>query len=66
MLADEFRDGGVPAQMAPLTVTKATFAAVPKTVTTYHYRGDSACHENGLKCRLLKEKREDRPSGFIW
>jgi hypothetical protein len=43
VLADEFRDGNVPAQMAPLTVAKAAFAAAPKTVTSYYYRGDSAC-----------------------
>jgi len=45
VLADEFRDGNVPAQMAPLTVAQAAFAAAPKTVTSYYYRGDSACHE---------------------
>jgi hypothetical protein len=30
--------------MAPLTVAKAAFAALPKTVTTFYYRGDAACH----------------------
>ena len=48
VLADEFRDGNVPAQMAPLTVAQAAFAAAPTTVTSYYYRGDSACHENKL------------------
>src|SRR5579875_2587608 len=43
VLADEFRDGNVPAQMAPLSVARAAFAALPKTVKTYYYRGDSAC-----------------------
>jgi hypothetical protein len=65
VLADEFRDGNVPAQMAPLTVAQAAFAAVPKTVTSYYYRGDSACHEKGLLRWLLNEKREDGPQGFI-
>ena len=65
VLADEFRDGNVPAQMAPLTVAQAAFAAVPKTVTSYYYRGDSACHEKGLLRWLLNEKREDGPAGFI-
>jgi hypothetical protein len=51
--------------MAPLTVAKAAFAAVPKSVTTYYYRGDSACHEKGLLRWLLNEKREDGPPGFI-
>ncbi len=65
ILADEFRDGNVPAQMAPLTVARAAFAALPKTVTTYYYRGDSACHEKNLLCWLLNEKREEGPQGFI-
>ena len=65
ILADEFRDGNVPAQMAPLSVAKAAFAAVPQSVTTYYYRGDSACHEKGLLRWLLDEKRADGPQGFI-
>ena len=65
VLADEFRDGNVPAQMAPLTVAQAAFAAAPKTVTSYYYRGDSACHENKLLRWLLNEKREGGPAGFI-
>jgi hypothetical protein len=27
---------------------KAAFAALPGTVKTYYYRGDSACHKSGL------------------
>ncbi|MGH2397623.1 MAG: IS1380 family transposase [bacterium] len=65
ILADEFRDGNVPAQMAPLTVAKAAFGALPSTVTTYYYRGDSACHESNLLDWLGNEKREGGPSGFI-
>ena len=45
VLADEFRDGNVPAMMAPLTVAKRAFAALPETVTSFYYRGDSASHE---------------------
>ncbi|HUY12248.1 MAG TPA: IS1380 family transposase [Terriglobia bacterium] len=65
VLADEFRDGKVPAQMAPLTVARAAFAALPKTVKTDYYRGDSACHERGLLNWLRDEKREGGPEGFI-
>jgi hypothetical protein len=65
ILADEFRDGNVPAQMAPLTVARAAFAALPGTITTYYYRGDSACHEKGLLRWLLDENREGGPQGFI-
>src|SRR5712672_1100654 len=58
VLADEFRDGNVPAQMAPLTVAQAAFAALPKTVSTYYYRGDSACHEYVFVGSLTTERRE--------
>ena len=46
VLADQFRDGNVPAQMEPLDVGKRAFAALPSTVQGYYYRGDSACHES--------------------
>jgi len=65
VLADEFRDGNVPAQMAPLSVAKAAFAALPSTVKTFYYRGDSACHESNLLNWLRDEKREGGPQGFI-
>jgi hypothetical protein len=65
VLADEFRDGNVPAPMAPLTVAKAAFAALPKTVSTYHDRGDSACHEKELLRWLSNERREEGPQGRI-
>src|SRR5205807_9419751 len=65
VLADEFRDGNVPAQMAPLTVAQAAYAAAPKTVRSYYYRGDSACHEKKLLRWLLDEKREGGPAGFL-
>ena len=48
VLADQFRDGNVPAQMEPLEVAQRAFAALPSTVQEYYYRGDSACHESGL------------------
>lgn len=65
VLAEEFRDGNVPAQMAPLAVAKAAFAALPPTVKTFYYRGDSACHESRLLNWLRDEKREEGPQGFI-
>lgn len=65
VLADEFRDGNVPAQMAPLTVAKAAFAALPPTVKTFYYRGDSACHESNLVNWLRDDKRAEGPQGFI-
>ncbi|NMC90906.1 MAG: IS1380 family transposase, partial [Smithella sp.] len=65
VLADEFRDGNVPAMMDPLTVAKQAFAALPETVTTYYYRGDSACHESDLINWLRDENRAEGPRGRI-
>ena len=65
VLADEFRDGNVPAMMAPLVVAKQAFGALPETVMTYYYRGDSACHESDLINWLRDENREEGPRGRI-
>jgi hypothetical protein len=48
VLADEFRDGNVPARQEPLTCAKLAFAALPETVTQRYFRGDSAGHEHEL------------------
>ncbi len=65
ILSDEFRDGNVPAMMSPLTGAKAAFAALPKTVETFYYRGDSASHEHELMDWLRNPEREGGPAGFI-
>jgi hypothetical protein len=65
ILADEFRDGNVPAMMKPLTVAKRAYAALPETVKEFYYRGDSACHETELIRWLKDENREGGPQGFI-
>jgi hypothetical protein len=65
VLADEFRDGNVPAGMAPLRVAQAAFAALPSTVTEYYYRGDSACHEHALIDWLRDPARANGPRGLI-
>jgi len=65
VLADQFRDGNVPAQMDPLEVARRAYAVLPSTVTEYYYRGDSACHESGLVNWLREEKREGGPAGRI-
>jgi hypothetical protein len=56
VLADQFRDGNVPAQMEPLEVARRAFAALPSTVREYYYRGDAACHESGLVNWLRDEQ----------
>jgi hypothetical protein len=65
VLADEFRDGNVPAMMAPLPVAQRAFAALPETVTSFYSRGDAACHEHNLMEWLRDEKRDDGPRGLI-
>jgi hypothetical protein len=65
VLADQFRDGNVPAQMEPREVAQRAFAALPSTVKEYYYRGDSACHESTLVNWLRDEQRADGPRGRI-
>jgi hypothetical protein len=65
VLAEEFRDGKVPAMMAPRNVAQAAFAALPGTVKECYYRGDAAGHEKGWVNWLRNEKREGGPPGRI-
>jgi hypothetical protein len=65
VLADEFRDGNVPAGMQPLTVCQRSFRALPPTVEQYFYRADSASYEWKLIDWLRNEQRRDGPHGFI-
>src|SRR5512140_3818304 len=65
VVADEFRDGNVPAQQAPLPVTQRAYAALPETVRERYFRGDSACDEETLLTWLRHEQRENGPQGFI-
>lgn len=63
VLADEFRDGNVPAKQTPLTCAQLAFAALPASVTQRYFRGDSACHENELIQWLKHPDREPEPGG---
>lgn len=65
VLADEFRDGNVPAQQEPLACAKLAFAALPDTIQARYFRGDSACHENELLGWLKHPDREKEPGGRI-
>jgi hypothetical protein len=65
VVADEFRDGNVPAHSALLPITKRAFQALPETVTEYFFRGDSACWERELLNWLRNENRSEGPSGPI-
>ena len=65
VLADEFRDGNVPAKQAPLTCAQMAFAALPASVTQRYFRGDSACHEKELIQWLKHSERAQESGGAI-
>src|SRR6266436_4184087 len=65
VLADEFRDGNVPAKQSPLSCAKLAFAALPENITQRYFRGDSACHENELVSWLKHPEREQETGGRI-
>jgi hypothetical protein len=64
-VADEFRDGNVPATKALLPVVQRAFAALPPTITERYFRGDSGCWERTLVNWLRDERRSDGPQGPI-
>jgi Transposase DDE domain group 1 len=65
VLADQFRDGNVPAIQDPLSAARRAFAALPETVQERYFRGDAACYESELLSWLRNEQREGGPSGRI-
>jgi len=65
IVADEFRNGNVPANMEPLNCARRAFNALPSHIQEYYFRGDSACHEHNLIEWLNDPQREDGPKGFI-
>jgi hypothetical protein len=65
VVADQFRDGNVPAHYAPLPVAQAAFAALPSSILEYYFRGDSACHERNLIDWLRNTERPNGPAGRI-
>jgi len=65
VVADEFRDGNVPAKQAPLNCAQSAFAALPDSVKVRYFRGDSACHENQLLQWLRAPERALEPGGAI-
>jgi hypothetical protein len=65
VLADEFRDGNVPAQQEPLSCARLAFAALPDQIQQRYFRGDSACHENDLLGWLKHPDRAQEPGGAI-
>lgn len=65
ILADQFRDGNVPAVQEPLRVAQRAFQALPESASEYYFRGDSACYEKQLLAWLRNQQRENGPRGPI-
>jgi hypothetical protein len=65
IVADEFRDGNVPARQQPLNCARLAFAALPSTVRERYFRGDSACHERELIGWLNHPDRAQETGGRI-
>lgn len=64
VVADQFRDGNVPAETEALAVAQRAFAAPPQVEHRF-FRGDSACYNHDLLNWLRDEHRLEGPRGFI-
>lgn len=64
-VADEFRDGNVPAGKALLPVAQRAFQSLPNSVNEFYFRGDSGCWERSLVNWLRDENRAEGPKGRI-
>jgi hypothetical protein len=59
IVADEFRDGNVPAIKEPLRVARRAFQALPETVAEYRFRGEDS---DAVKhCAQVQYFPEERP-----
>jgi len=56
VVADQYRDGNVPAGMDTLTVARRALAVLPPTVHTRAFRGDSACYDESLLKYLVRDQ----------
>lgn len=61
VVADEFRDGNLPAQYRRLPVTQRAFQALAETIGERYFRGDSACCEEELLTWLRNQQRDNGP-----
>jgi hypothetical protein len=65
VVAEEFRDGNVPALKDPLRVAQRAYASLPGTIQERYFRGDSACDEEELLSWLRDDKRGNGAEGWI-
>jgi hypothetical protein len=65
IVADQFRDGNVPANQEPLSCCRMAFGGLPESVKERYFRGDSACYEAELLGWLSSKERTAEPGGRI-
>ena len=65
VVADEYRDGNVPAGMENLRLIQRGFANLPAWVTERFFRADSACYNEPVLKWLSDPGREPGPKGEI-
>jgi hypothetical protein len=65
VVADEYRDGNVPAGMDTLALIRRAFASLPPTVTTSYFRADTACYDERTLQWLADPARPGGPAGPI-
>jgi hypothetical protein len=65
VVADEYRDGNVPAGMNNLPLIRKGFASLPATITEFFFRADSACYEESVLKWLANPERGGGPKGEI-
>ena len=65
VIADEYRDGNVPAGMDNLPLIRRSFLSLPAAITKLYFRADSACYERNVLRWLADEHRHGGPHGYI-
>lgn len=65
VVADEFRDGNVPAAMENLRLIQRAFGSLPATVRERFFRSDSACYDESVLKWLADPDRKEGPKGEI-
>lgn len=65
VLADQWRDGNVPARQEPVDCVRWAFESLPDGIRQRFFRGDSACHEAHLLGWLRDPQRTTEPGGRI-
>jgi len=56
VVADQYRDGNVPAGMHTKQVAQQAFSVLPQSVQQRRFRGDSACYDEAILKWLSKER----------